>query len=581
MGVTSRMNANTPSVRDNVTDKLYREERNFRADKLVEKWARIPEVGKNIKNLQESDARNLAIHLENQARFMSRLTETQMSQGFQGLSPENMLRLVRLAYPNTIRNKIFTEFAMESAKDSIKYIRPVYTNTQWGNDMNTRTFGVGGLDSAVDSGDPWNVSGQAELQNPDYRRAMYETTEDRYVHELANGVVGALVSGDTIMIGKTNITIPATVTVAGNSIAVASGVFVYYGQREVVTPAAGAQAEFANLGYLDGYAAIFGTTGERDPIAVQAKTGANLSNTGEWLIKNGLDISITTVAPGVYFLYNVAGNGVGDIADVVKCYGRFNSEGDFTGDYLGEVELIMTDYWFRPRPTSIGVTWSQLTELVLDTSFGVSAEELLVDYAGQEIKKALDFRAVKIAYQAAALNPGKYTVHFNAASGDTTDDSYLHTAQTFSQAIERVGDTMFNDILRGGVSRIVGGPAAVSYLRLNSGFTTKGAQPRVGGHQVGEIYGIPVFKVPSSVVPDNQLLCIWKNDENEADVSIAFGTLVPFFSTGIIQRKNFYKEAALATYGDWAILNKRYIGRIQIDNIRTVTGSNAYDNIVV
>jgi len=108
MGVTSRM-AGAPTVRDNVTDKLYREERNFRADKLVEKWARIPEVGKNIKNLQESDARNLAIHLENQARFMSRLTETQMSQGFQGLSPENMLRLVRLAYPNTIRNKIFTE----------------------------------------------------------------------------------------------------------------------------------------------------------------------------------------------------------------------------------------------------------------------------------------------------------------------------------------------------------------------------------------------------------------------------------------------------------------------------------------
>jgi len=556
----------SPSVRDNVTDKLYREERNFRADKLVEKWSRIPEVGKNIKNLQESDARNLAIHLENQARFMSRLTETQMSQGFQGLSPENMLRLVRLAYPNTIRNKLFTEFAMESAKDSIKYIRPVYTNTQWNNvpgSMNDRTFGTKGLDSDVDPSDPWNINGQAELQDPDYRKAMYEQTEDRYVHELANGVVGSLAAGDTVMIGKKNVTIAT------------AGTYLYFGQKNVAAPTTGAQAEYANLGYLDGYSAIFGTNGERDPLAIQAKIGANLSNSGEWLVKNGLDLTVTTVVPGVYLL------GGSEIASVKYAYGRFNSEGDFMGDYLGEVELIMTDYWFRPRPTSIGVTWSQLTELVLDTSFGVSAEELLVDYAGQEIKKALDFRAVKIAYQAAAMNPAKYTIHFNAASGDTTDDSYLHTAQTFSQAIERVGDTMFNDILRGGVSRIVGGPAAVSYLRLNSGFTTKGAQPRVGGHQVGEIYGIPVFKVPSVVVPDNQLLCIWKNDENEADVSIAFGTLVPFFSTGIIQRKNFYKEAALATYGDWAILNKRYIGRIQIDNIRTITGANAYDNIVM
>ena len=569
MGVTSRMNG-TPSVRDNVTDKLYREERNFRADKLVEKWARIPEVGKNIKNLQESDARNLAVHLENQARFMSRLTETQMSQGFQGLSPENMLRLVRLAYPNTIRNKLFTEFAMESAKDSIKYIRPVYTNTQWNNDatsMGNRTFGVGGLDTIADSGDPWNVNGQAELQDPDYRKAMYETVEDRYVHELANGVVGTLATGNTILIGKAvAYTVPA-----GDD----GAIFVYFGQKNQTVPQLGGQAEFANLGYLDGYSALFTSAGEKEPLAIQAKVGANLSNSGEWLVKNGIDLTITTRAPGVYKLTGIAA------ATVAKSYARFNSEGDFMGDYLGEVELIMTDYWFRPRPTSIGVTWSQLTELVLDTSFGVSAEELLVDYAGQEIKKALDFRAVKIAYQAAAMNPAKYTVHFNAASGDTTDDSYLHTAQTFSQAIERVGDTMFNDILRGGVSRIVGGPAAVSYLRLNSGFSTKGAQPRVGGHQVGEIYGVPVFKVPSIVIPDNQLLCIWKNDENEADVSIAFGTLVPFFSTGIIQRKNFYKEAALATYGDWAILNKRYIGRIQIDNIRTVSGANTYNNILM
>jgi hypothetical protein len=77
---------NTATIRENVQDKLYREERSYRADKLVEKWSRIPEVGKNIKNLNESDARNLALHLENQARFMSRLNETQTSQGFQGLT---------------------------------------------------------------------------------------------------------------------------------------------------------------------------------------------------------------------------------------------------------------------------------------------------------------------------------------------------------------------------------------------------------------------------------------------------------------------------------------------------------------
>lgn len=37
----------------------------------------------------------------------------------------------------------------------------------------------------------------------------------------------------------------------------------------------------------------------------------------------------------------------------------------------------------------------------------------------------------------------------------------------------------------------------------------------------------------------------FKNEANEADVSLVFGTLVPFYSTGTIVRKNLYKEAAI------------------------------------
>jgi hypothetical protein len=32
--------------------------------------------------------------------------------------------------------------------------------------------------------------------------------------------------------------------------------------------------------------------------------------------------------------------------------------------------------------------------------------------------------------------------------------------------------------------------------------------------------------------------------------------------------KNFYKEAGLATYGDWALLNRRYLALIKINNIK-------------
>jgi hypothetical protein len=228
----------------------------------------------------------------------------------------------------------------------------------------------------------------------------------------------------------------------------------------------------------------------------------------------------------------------------------------------------MTDYQFRPRPLTLGVTWTQLTELTLDTSFGVSAEEMLLDAAGQEIKKALDFNAVKFGYSHAKAHAADNFVKFDAAAGDNIDDSYFHTAQLITQAIARIGDKQLNEINRGGVSRIVGGPAAVTYLGLHKDFSTRGAQAAIGGHQVGELNGIPVFKVPSSIIPDDELLTVWKNDMNESDVSIAFGTLLPFYSTGTLQRKNLYKEAAIARFEDVQALQPRYLGRIKVDGIR-------------
>ena len=48
MGIRTRMSSRPARVREereNLTEKLFREERNFRADRLVEKWSNIPEIG--------------------------------------------------------------------------------------------------------------------------------------------------------------------------------------------------------------------------------------------------------------------------------------------------------------------------------------------------------------------------------------------------------------------------------------------------------------------------------------------------------------------------------------------------------
>jgi len=534
MGIKDRMRGASAPAMDPM-EKLFREERNYRGARLVEKWSKIPELGKGLKSMEDKVAVNTAILLENQARVMSRMTEAQMSTNFYGFSPENMLRLVRLAYPNSIRGKIFTEFAMESARDSIKYIRPVYTQSQndlftgsGSNSMDNRTFG------------DLNLNGDNEFTGSDYRKAMYESTESRYPTELANGTVD-----------QTNQAVTLTFT---------NGAFGTSGAK-----------------YIDGYAALY-LVDEKHPLAIQDRSGnwffGNVVYSGSTYYK----ITAAAASNAYTFAFTLQSsadnvnwaNYTGVDLDI-KGYGRFDSEGDLTGQYLGEVELVMTDYQFRPRPLTLGVTWTQLTELVLDTTFGVSAEEMLLDAAGQEIKKALDFNAVKFGYAHARAHASANYVEFDAEAGASSDDSYFHTAQLISQAVARIGDIQLNEILRGGVTRIVGGPAAVTYLKLNKGFTTKGAQAPIGGHQVGELDGVPVFKVPSSIIPDDELLTVWKNEQNDSDVAIAFGTLLPFWSSGAIQRKNLYKEAAIARFEDVQALQPRYMGRIKINNIREIS----------
>src|SRR5437870_13770302 len=83
-------------------------ERTVRADRLSEKWMKVPEIGSGLKAMSDTKRRNLSIMLETQARVMSRMTEAQFSSAF-AATPENMIRLVRLAYPNSIRDKLFTE----------------------------------------------------------------------------------------------------------------------------------------------------------------------------------------------------------------------------------------------------------------------------------------------------------------------------------------------------------------------------------------------------------------------------------------------------------------------------------------
>ena len=520
-------------------DKLFREERNFRADKLVEKWSRVSEIGKGITDMPTNTARNLAILLENQLQRMKRMSEAQLSQSFFGYTPENMLRLIRLSYPNSIRGDLFTEFAMETSHDSIKYAYPVYTNAQRNDfDWDNTAF----QDGKKWNGTDWPMDNRFDDADNKYD-VMYESTESRYATELVNVAEENIEAGE----GEVKVKFDGG-ALRGAYIPNASVLYVVVkGVRSAVA------MQDAKGGWFGGKDILI------DDVNATYLRCTSVEQTG---VDATFTLETKTGADGEYAA-------AGELPEGVKfaAIGRFDSERDLTGKYLGEVEIQMRDYHFRPRPISLGVTWTQLNELVLDTSFGVSAEEMLMTSASEEIKKALDFQAIKYASDVQKTYASENFVQFNAEDGAHIDDSYWHTAQIFDQAVSAIEDTMLESFQRGGVSAIVGGTSACTYLKLNEGWSNKGKQVSIGAHKFGEINGIPVFKAPG-IMPNDQLLTTWKNDQADGDVSIAIGTLVPFFSTGVLQRKNFYKEAGIARYEDTQALQPKYLGRIQINNIR-------------
>lgn len=381
---------------------------------------------------------------------------------------------------------------METARDSIKFIRPVLSNTQKG-------LKLGAQKHTSQDADAWgkDVSQFNDINAEKWQRAIYETTEDRFTSELMNipgaaGIYGPVADAERTKDLTAETYIP--------------GYTVVYDTVELKTIATQNKrtGEFFIAADKAATVAVFDNIKGTTALTVNKNTGKVDDEAGENAISVAAGKLVVLERASTEAAFAVA-------TKAYKVFGRFDMEDDLLGEYLGEINLVMSDYEFKPRPTTIGVTWTQMSEITLDTSFGVSAQEMLVQYAGDAIRIQLDLRAFKFAYAVAKSNKG-YTVEFDAGyagNNQGTVEGYYHTAQTFPVAVETVTDTMVNDINRGGVSRMVAGASAGSYMTLVKGtYSPKGRQPSKGIYQFGEFGGIPTFKAPSSIIPTNEILCV-------------------------------------------------------------------------
>ena len=81
-------------------------------NRLFEKWSKKRNLGEgmiDLMNNNASKARSLALILENQEKHLQALTETTISSAF-STTPENVLRVVRLGYPNSVRGELFLDY---------------------------------------------------------------------------------------------------------------------------------------------------------------------------------------------------------------------------------------------------------------------------------------------------------------------------------------------------------------------------------------------------------------------------------------------------------------------------------------
>jgi len=458
--------------------------RNRIADRLIEKWSKKKGLDLDnggfakIYSASPRKARNLATILENEERHIRSLTETQISNAFQG-TPQTVIKVIRLGYPNSVRGDIFTEYAMTTMKDTIYKIETLYDRTKRGATQN-------------------NV--------------MYESTSDRYASE----------------INSVDVSATATTTFTGSL---------------GVVPL---RAYSVNV-LLNGF-----PVGNDNGLGVI--TGSALS-TG-----TASTIDYTSGAYSLTFASALTTN------DTFTIRWNENSEDSTLYANQGQVNVRLVGYDFRAKPFPIGFSWSKMTELLMESALQNDAEEVLISAGADELKKSLDFQALRLAYSASKWTTAQ---DFNADWAAQGSDSDFAHSQSVTKALRNASQKTYNALMRGGnATSYVAGASAATYLTMHKGFVYDNAMPAVGAFRMGTLNGIPVYQAPSDIIPTAEILCVYKNNREESnDSAIVTGTYIPLYRTQTLEFNSFHKESALAFFGDMRIQEGKYVTRVTLSGL--------------
>ena len=470
--------------------------RNSLADRLVEKWSRNP-VGIKLENTyakSKSRARNTALALENQERYLKNMAEATIKTQFQTV-PENVLRIIRIGTANSNRGEIFTEWPLVTPDDAIYFVDRTYAAPEA--TASSQAFG------ALRGGVPGT--------------RLYETIAPNFATE--SHVSATQIAGSASY----------TFTLTPNPVVPFSVKLIIGGA--LVGSDNGAQG--FNSAYNQGGVTVNTTTS-----TINYTSGSVTIN-----------FSGGNVPSNFFVEYN------------------WNSEIASNYDEYARVDLAVSKKRFNARPNILGYSYTRMAEMMLGTTGLGNVEDMLVRAVGDEHALRRDYKAVQFARREAIKNPiSTFNADF-AGVGEVSDKS---NAQRILSTISDISGDLYNDIKRGSINRIVAGTKALTYFKKHDLWKTDSSQARVGGtYYAGTLDDIQVYAVPSDtangLLAQNEALMVYKNPDEEGDVSIAFGVMTELVAA--LDYPEFTRVGNIATVEDALTINSKFIRMLQIQNL--------------
>jgi len=475
--------------KSNLQESKYRS----RADRLVEKWAKIPEIGVGLEESFDSNpskVRQAAVMLENMQNHLSTLDETTISSAFGGLVPENVLRVIRLGYPNSVRGDIFHLYTMQTTDDSIFYLSPTYETSKRGSTAGDIT---------------------------------HEKVADRYPSEMER-------EASTGTVNSTN----KVYTLTASNLPLRPGYVRFFdGQNKLIA------VDDANGGWV----AI-------NPTNDTPSAGSIVYSSGVMTIT--MENAPATGSGQPVYEYN------------------YDSEASANYNDLGTVTLNLKRYKFEAEPYRLGISWSKMTEFVLDSTLSIDAEEALITGASDLLKSGLDYQAVNLAYSAARTNIAtEKTFDTNFLSSGA--DSPMAHAVTLERVIKDTASEIRTQLNRGGISSLVCGEQAYNYIstygKMNGSFSDVGKQEPIGIYKGGMYLGYPIFVVADvNVVPTDNIMTVW-NNESSRDYSVILGDYLSMYKHPNLEYNTGNTDTGIMSVGDKRVIQSAYLRTIQLDNL--------------